>query len=411
MKVCVVGGDGRAHVLARVLARTADVVASPGNAGIEQSTSTPPTDLDADLFVISPEGPLVDGIADQLRAQGKLVFGPGADGARIEGSKAWMKDLLVDAGVPTAGHATFSDAEPAIAHLQTRTPPYIVKTDGLASGKGVLVTHDLADAAADVRAKLSGAAFGDAGRTVVIEDAMAGPELSVLAVTDGRTAVALDPAQDFKRSHDGDAGANTGGMGSYSPVPWLDPSIVDEVMKTAVQPTLDELVRRGIDYRGVLYCGLMLTDEGPKVVEYNCRFGDPEAQVVLPRFAGDLAAFLAEAAAGDLRSAPSFATDAAVDVVLAAEGYPGDTTVGDEISGVEAAAALPGVQVFHAGTRRTDDGRLVTAGGRILHVSALGPTLAEARRRAYEAADLVHWRGLHRRNDIAAAAAEEGAWS
>ena len=406
MKVVVVGGDGRAHVLTTVLARTAEVVASPGNPGIQQSTPTPPTELDADLFVISPEVPLVHGVADRLRAQGKLVFGPGADGAQLEGSKEWMKALLDEAGVPTARWCSFTEPDLAVAYLKDLAPPYVIKTDGLAAGKGVLVTMDLAEAADDVAAKLDGSAFGDSGRTVVIEEGMSGPELSLLVVTDGRELHCLAPAQDYKRVGDGDSGANTGGMGSFSPVPGVD-GLVEAAMATIVRPTLDTLRRRGIDYRGVLYAGLMLTADGPKVVEYNVRFGDPEAQVVLTRFAGDLAGYLAEAAAGDLRTEPAFVDDAAVNIALAAEGYPGPTRTGDVITGIDDAEALPGVHVFHAGTDRRDDGALVTAGGRVLHVTALAPTLGEARSRAYAAAAKISWTGMHHRSDIADIETEE----
>ena len=320
LKVCVVGSGGREHALAHVLARTASVVVTPGNPGIPGSVATDPLELSADLFVIGPEAPLVDGLADRLRAQGKLVFGPGADGALIEGSKAWMKELLVSAGVPTAAYQTFSADEEtaALSFLASLPAPYVVKTDGLAAGKGVLVTESLEEARAAVIAYLSGAAFGSAGERLVIEEYLAGPELSILAVCDGTRAVALAPAQDFKRIDDGDAGPNTGGMGAYSPVPIVDDHLVDEVMRTAVQPTLDALAERGIDYRGVLYAGLVLTDAGPKMLEYNCRFGDPESQVVLPRITSDLAELLAQAAAGEMTSLPTFSDDACVTVVCSA---------------------------------------------------------------------------------------------
>ncbi|MBV8160752.1 MAG: phosphoribosylamine--glycine ligase [Acidimicrobiia bacterium] len=408
MRVCVVGSGGREHALAHVLARTADVVVTPGNPGIPGSTSTPPEEVAADLYVIGPEGPLVAGLADRLRSASKLVFGPGADGARLEGSKAWMKQVLADAGVPTARHGAFRDLGPAVEFLKTLPGPYVVKTDGLAAGKGVLVTESLDEAAEDVGAKLSGSAFGDAGRVVVIEEGLSGPELSVLAVCDGTRAVALAPAQDFKRALDGDAGPNTGGMGAYSPVPSAGDDVVDEVMTDAVAPTLRALRAEGIDYRGVLYAGLMLTPAGPKVLEYNVRFGDPEAQVVLPRLSCDLAALLAEAADGALHSAPTFAADACVTVVLASEGYPAAPRTGDVIEGIEEASALPGVTVFCAGVGRDDAGRLVTAGGRVLDVTATGPSVHEARGRAYAAADRIRWPGRHHRTDIAAEAGRTG---
>jgi phosphoribosylamine---glycine ligase len=406
--VCVVGGGGREHALAEALARTAeDVVVTPGNAGIPGSTPAPPEEIDADLFVIGPEAPLVDGLSDRLRARGCSVFGPGADGARLEGSKAWMKQVLVDAGVPTARHAAFTEAEPAVAYLRALAPPYVVKTDGLAAGKGVLVTESIDEAVDDVAAKLAGRAFGDAGRTVVIEEGLSGPELSVLCVCDGTRAVPLAPAQDFKRLGDGDSGPNTGGMGAYSPVPVAGPEVVDVVVERAVEPTLAALRGRGIDYRGVLYAGLMLTADGPRVLEYNVRFGDPEAQVVLPRFAGDLAAFLAEAADGHLRSEPRFGNDAAVTVVAAAEGYPTEPRTGDVIEGLEGGGDLPGGRVYYAGVGRDDAGRLVTAGGRVLAVTAFGETIAVARNRAYDAIAHVSWSGMQYRYDIAAEAAKE----
>ncbi|MGH9188673.1 MAG: phosphoribosylamine--glycine ligase [Acidimicrobiales bacterium] len=407
MRVCVVGGAGREHALATVLGRTADVVVTPGNPGIPGSVATPPSEVDADLVVIGPEGPLVAGLADRLRAAGRLVFGPGADGARLEGSKAWMKDLLADAGVPTAGHGVFCAVEPALGFLKSLAPPYVVKTDGLAGGKGVLVTESLAEAADDVAAKLSGAAFGEAGRRVVIEEGLAGEEVSLLCLCDGTRAVPLAPAQDYKRLGDGGAGPNTGGMGAYSPVPAAGPDIVDEVMDRAVEPTLAALAARGIDYRGVLYAGIMLTAEGARVLEYNVRFGDPEAQVVLPRLDCDLAALLGEAAAGRLRSVPAFVEDAAVTVVLAAEGYPSTPRTGDVIEGLDEAARQPGVSVFCAGVDIDSSGRLVTAGGRVLAVTGTGADVAEARARSYAGAACVSWPGMHHRTDIAGPVAEE----
>ena len=401
MRVCVVGSGGREHALAHVLSRTADVVVTPGNPGIPGSTPTAPEDVAADLYVIGPEAPLVDGLADRLRADGRLVFGPGADGARLEGSKAWMKQVLADAGVPTARYGSFTELGDALEFLKSLPGPFVVKTDGLAAGKGVVVTESLDEAAEDVRAKLSGAAFGDAGRTVVIEEGLSGPELSVLAVCDGTDAVALAPAQDFKRALDGDAGPNTGGMGAYSPVPVAGGEVVDVVMERAVAPTLAALRKDGIDYRGVLYAGLMLTAEGPKVLEYNVRFGDPEAQVVLPRLSSDLSELLAQAASGSLKSNPEFVADACVTVVLASEGYPASPRTGDVIEGIDAASTVPGVTVFCAGVGSDDRGRLVTAGGRVLDVTATGATIAEARERAYTAVDRIHWPGRHHRTDIA----------
>ena len=416
MKVCVVGSGGREHALAHVLARTAEVVVTPGNPGIPGSTPAPATEIDADLFVVGPEVPLVDGLADRLRAQGKLVFGPGADGAHLEGSKAWMKQVLVEAGVPTARHGAFTEAAPALAYLETLPGLYVVKTDGLAAGKGVVVTESLVEARTVVADFLSGDAFGDAGRRVVIEEGLTGPELSVLAVCDGRRAVALAPAQDFKRVGDGDQGPNTGGMGAYSPVPVADDDVMAMVMERAVDPTLAALARQGIDYRGVLYAGLMLTPDGPKVIEYNVRFGDPEAQVVLPRMRSDLADLLARAASGALGDeVPTFVDDAAVTVVCAVEGYPRSPRVGDPIEGLDLAARVEGVSIFCAGVARADGGSvgeagpLVTAGGRVLDVTAIGPDIATARSRAYQAVACLSWPGMHVRSDIAASAAHDQA--
>ena len=401
MRIVVVGSGGREACLAAVLARTADVVVTPGNPGIPGSVATDPAALDADLFVVGPEQPLVDGLADRLRAAGKLVLGPGADGARLEGSKAFMKELVEAAGVPTARYATFTEVEPALAFLRTLPPPWVVKTDGLAAGKGVLVTHDLARAEADVREKLAGSSFGAAGQTVVIEEGMDGPEVSVFALCDGTRAVALEPAQDFKRVGDGETGPNTGGMGACSPLTWLPAGFTDDIVTRFVQPTLDELRRRGIDYRGVLYAGLMLTDDGPKLVEYNIRFGDPDSQVVLLRLTSDLAVHLAEAAAGELRTPPTFGADAAVLVVAAAEGYPGPVRSGDVIDGLDAARASEGATVLCAGVGVDDDGRLVTAGGRVLDVVGQGPDITTARTRAYAALGAITWPGLLHRTDIA----------
>ena len=404
-RVLVVGGGGREAALAQVLGRTADeVVVTPGNPGIPGSTGPGPDpgDIEADLVVVGPEVPLVAGLADRLRARGRLVLGPGADGARLEGSKAWMKDVLEAAGVPTARSAAFTEPAPAVAFLRRLGPPYVVKTDGLAAGKGVLVTPDRGEAEADVRAKLAGTSFGEAGRTVVIEEGLVGRELSLLAVCDGERAVPLAPARDHKRVGDGDTGPNTGGMGAFSPVPGVSDGLVGEVMERAVLPTLAVLRRRDVDYRGVLYAGLMLTEEGPKVIEFNVRFGDPEAQVVLPRLRTDLVALCGEAAAGRLRTEPSFTDEAAVTVGCASKGYPTSSTAGDVIDGVEAAAALPGVSVHCAGVDRDGDGRLVTAGGRVLFVTALGPDVGTARQRAYDAVDRVSFPGMHFRKDIAA---------
>ncbi len=458
----MVGGGGREHALALALARTAEVVVCRSGSGLRPGsgsaahlepgsdtafgsaaagagtaaptgpvrtgregailavesplagvvpgghrvivTDAPPEEVDAGLVIIGPEQPLVDGLADRLRAWGRLVFGPGADGAQLEGSKAFMKHLLSDAGVPTARFGVFDEVAEAVAFLRELDGPWVVKTDGLAAGKGVLVTEDRDEAEADVRAKLSGAAFGDAGRTVVIEEGLVGRECSLLVVTDGTRVVPLPVARDAKRIGDGDTGPNTGGMGAFSPVPDVDDRLVDRVLDEAVEPTLAALRRRGIDYRGVLYAGLMLTADGPRMLEYNVRFGDPETQVVLPRVDDDLAGLLAEAAAGRLRSEPAVSPDAAVCVVLAAGNYPGAPRTGDVIEGIDAVAALPGVTVVHAGTVLDPEGAVRTAGGRVLGVVGRGADLADARRRAYGACERLDWPGMQYRHDIAAAA-------
>lgn len=403
MRVCVIGSGGREHALAHVLGRSAEVVVTPGNPGIPGSVDTPPRSVEADLYVVGPEAPLVEGLADALRNDGRRVFGPGGAGAQLEGSKAWMKDLLALAGVPTARYGSFREEGPAVEFLRSLPGPWVVKTDGLAAGKGVLVASTFEEAVADVRAKLSGESFGTAGRTVVIEEALVGPELSVLAICDGKRAVPLAPAQDFKRVGDGDEGPNTGGMGAYSPVPSVGKDVMGEVMDRFVEPTIAELRRREIDYRGVLYAGFMLTPEGPKLLEYNVRFGDPEAQVVLPRLASDLVDLLGEAASGHLHSEPSFVDDAAVTVIMASEGYPTSVRTGDVIEGIPAAEAT-GATVFCAGVGADDEGRLVTGGGRVLAVTGTGESLGKAREQAYAAAKLIHWPGEHHRSDIAGSA-------
>ena len=398
----MVGSGGREAALALALSRTADeVVVTPGNPGIPGSVATPAEDLDGDLFVIGPEAPLVDGLADRLRAAGRLVLGPGADGARLEGSKRWMKEVVTAAGVPTARYGAFDELDPALDFLRGLPGPYVIKTDGLAAGKGVLVTADLAEAEADVRQKLSGEAFGAAGTSVVIEEALRGREVSVFAVCDGRRAVALAPAQDFKRVGDGDRGPNTGGMGAYCPVPWLPEGFADDVLRRFIDPTLAELGRRGIDYRGVLYAGLMVTDEGPALVEYNVRFGDPDGQVVLLRIVSDLTALLASAAAGDLDGEVVYDDGAAVLVVAAAEGYPISPRTGDRIAGVEQARAVEGATVLLASVGEGDGGALTTAGGRVVDVVGQGPDLGAARTVAYQSLGHLSWPGLHHRTDIA----------
>jgi phosphoribosylamine--glycine ligase len=413
VKVCVVGTGGREHALAHVLSRTAEVVVTPGNPGMAppiEVTDAPVEEIEADLYVIGPEAPLVDGLADRLRAMGRAVMGPGTDGALLEGSKAFMKEVLTAAGVPTARYAAFDrlETEAALAFLETLPGPWVIKTDGLAAGKGVLVARSLAEAKADVRGKLSGASFGDAGRNIVIEEGLVGEECSLLVLCDGTTAVPLVPAQDFKRIGDGDVGPNTGGMGAYAPMPHVGPHVVAEIMKVAVEPLVAELRRRGIDYRGVLYAGLMLGPSGPSVIEYNVRFGDPETQVVLPLLSCDAAELFLAVAEGRLAElpAPTFFDAAAVCVVLAAPGYPERPRTGGVISGLEpdgqSSAHVEGTTVFHAGTgRHVSTGPFRTTGGRVLGVTAVAPDLAQARANAYAAAEPIEWEGVLCRSDIA----------
>ena len=413
-RACVVGGGAREHALAHVLSRTADVVVTPGSDGIAadgiEVSSRSPLEVDADLVVVGPEQPLVDGLADRLRASGRLVVGPGAAGARLEGSKSFMKEVLAAAGVPSARYGAFDDIAAATAFIEALGGTVVVKTDGLAAGKGVLVTDDLDEAVADATAKLDGTSFGDAGRRVVVEEGLAGDECSLLVLVDGATAVPLAPARDYKRLCDGDRGPNTGGMGAVSPAPGVDDALTARLMREAVGPTLDELHRRGIAYCGVLYAGVMVTVDGPRLLEYNVRFGDPEAQVVLPRLAEDAYELLCAVAAGTLGgAAPCFVDDAAVTVVLAAPGYPEQPSIGQVISGLgddgQLAGRPEGVHVYHGATRR-DRGRFVTAGGRAMSVTGFGATVRDARARVYDAVDAIRFDGRQARTDVAAVPAE-----
>jgi phosphoribosylamine--glycine ligase len=408
----VVGSGAREHALVRALRRDPqvnEVHVAPGNAGIAQDAHVHPVDaldgeavadlavsLGADLVIIGPEAPLVAGVADAVRARGIACFGPSADAARLEGSKAFAKEVMAAAGVPTARPAVCGSVAEVEAAFDDLGAPYVVKDDGLAAGKGVVVTEDRAEALDHARACL------DAGSAVVVEEYLDGPEVSLFAITDGVTVVPLRPAQDFKRVGDGDAGPNTGGMGAYSPLPWAPDDLVDETMRTVLQPTVDEMRRRGTPFAGLLYAGLALTSKGMRVVEFNARFGDPETQVVLARLDSSLADLLMGAATGTLADVaePAWSDDAAVCVVIAAEGYPDSPVTGGVITGLAEADGLDGVDVLHAGTR-TEGGDIVASGGRVLSVVGRASTLAEARERAYAAVALIDLPGSHHRSDIA----------
>ena len=410
MRVLVVGGGAREHALVRALLAdpvVGDVLAAPGNAGMAAEVGTHPLDVGdpvavadlargvaADLVVVGPEVPLVAGAADAVRAEGIACFGPSAAAARLEGSKAFAKEVMAAAGVPTARSAVCTSPAEAAAALDDLGPTYVVKDDGLAAGKGVVVTDDR-DAAV---------AHAASCERVVVEEFLDGPEVSLFAVTDGTTVLPLAPAQDFKRVGDGDTGPNTGGMGAYSPLPWAPPRLVDEVLASVLQPTVDEMARRGTPFTGLLYAGLALTSRGVRVIEFNARFGDPETQVVLARLRTPLGALLHAAAGGRLDEvgALEWSPSAAVTVVVAAKGYPEAPRTGDVVSGLAEAAAVEGADVLHAGTAFDGLGRVVSAGGRVLSVVGVGADVRLARESAYAAVARVRLDGAHHRRDIAA---------
>jgi phosphoribosylamine---glycine ligase len=419
VKVLVIGSGAREHALVKALSvdPVVDaVVVAPGNPGMDTVALCEPLPggrLDGeavvelarrhevDLVVVGPEAPLVAGVADTVREAGIPVFGPSAEAARLEGSKAFAKEVMAAADVPTALAHLCTTVEEVAESLDALGPPYVVKDDGLAAGKGVVVTHDRDEAIAHGRACLA-----KQGGRVVVEEFLDGPEVSLFCVCDGRTVVPLAPVQDFKRVADEDEGPNTGGMGAYSPLDWLPPVVADEVVTRVAQPTVDERARRGTPFTGLLYIGLAITRRGPRVIEFNVRFGDPETQVVLARLETPLGRLLHAAATGQLDSVEAlrWSDQHAVTVVVAAHNYPGTPRTGDPITGLDDLSGVPSAYVLHAGTARDDDGTLVSAGGRVLSVVALGDSLAQARERVYEAVDHVALEGSHHRTDIALAA-------
>ncbi len=417
MRILVVGTGGREHALLWKLRRdapSAELFATQPNAGmasLARPVPIAPGDVEAltgwaasqriDLAVVGPEAPLAAGIADRFRKKGVPVFGPSAEAARIEASKAFAKDLMTEAGIPTAGHRTFTDAEQAVAFIRESGAPIVVKASGLAAGKGAVVCATVEEAEAAVSSMLHDRAFGEAGREVVIEEFMEGEELSVFAVTDGEEALLLLSAQDHKRIGEGDTGLNTGGMGAYAPVSLATPAILLEAREKILVPTLRALAAKGCPFKGLLYAGLMLTKDGPKVVEFNCRFGDPETQAILPLLDSSLLELFAEVAeGGSLKGRePRFRAETAVTTVLASEGYPGDYPKGRTIDIPAAVSDDPDVMVFHAGTQLAGD-RVVTSGGRVMTVTGIGATLAEAASRSREAAASIRFDGKQFRRDI-----------
>jgi phosphoribosylamine---glycine ligase len=422
----IIGSGGREHVLGWALSKSAQagkLLFAPGNAGTarlpqaenvavgaEDSNALVKLALERrpDLVVIGPEVPLAQGLADQLREAGLVVFGPGAVGAQLEASKSWAKNFMQRHNIPTAAQATFETTEPALAYLEQQPGPFVIKADGLAAGKGVLVTPDRAEASHFIQEALSGQLFGTSGSRILIEEFMSGVEVSVLALCDtvSQTIIPLEPACDYKRAYDGDAGPNTGGMGVYSPPGFMTPDLRQQIDTQVLQPTLAGLVAEEIDYRGIAYAGLMITAEGPKVIEFNCRFGDPETQVLLPRLQSDLLELLELTAKGQLSAAPAlqWLSGASVGIVLAAEGYPGPYTKGQPVHDCDAFDQAEDLFLFHAGTTLNSAGQVVTNGGRVFNLVALGSDIGVARQRVYNTLGTTSFgfANMRYRTDIAA---------
>ncbi len=418
VRILVVGSGGREHALAWKLAqssRVPELISAPGNPGMAEVGPTVPVPADdlpgltrlaedesVDLVVIGPEAPLVNGLTDVLRESGIPVFGPLKAAAEIEGSKVFCRELARRHDVPMAEGESFDDPGAALDYARTISRPIVVKAEGLAAGKGVIICADLPEAGTAIDNIMRERVFGDSGERVVVEEFLEGRETSIFCLTDGVSRIVLEPAQDYKRARDDDEGLNTGGMGSYSPVPWLSQDVRRQAIDEIVMPLLDGLEAEGRPYEGCLYCGLMITDKGPRLIEVNCRFGDPETQVLLPRLRTDLAQLLEACATGNLGSQTvEWSDEACVSVAMASGGYPEEYRTGVPIEGIEAAEGLGDVVVFHAGTSRHTDGRLVSAGGRVLNVSAWGASISAARDRAYEAVRAIHMDGAHARSDIA----------
>lgn len=425
LNILIIGSGGREHALADAIKRSphcAKLFCAPGNAGIEDVATCLPIAVEAhaaildacathhiDFVVIGPEGPLVAGLADKLRAQNILTFGPSQAAAALEGSKGFMKDLCKKMGVRTAAYQRFKQADQARAYVRTQPMPIVIKADGLAAGKGVVIAQTIEEALAAITQAMEQKVFGASGAELVIEEFLVGEEVSFFALSDGNNAVAFGSAQDHKAAYDGDKGPNTGGMGAYAPAALITPAMTEQIMKTIIQPVVDGMRAAGCPFSGVLFAGLMMTATGPAVIEFNARFGDPETQVIFSRLKSDALQVLMAVAEGKLdRITLEWRNEAAVCVVMAAKGYPGDYRKGTVINGLDDAATVPYTQVLHAGTQRSPDGKLLAQGGRVLGVLGRGQTVAEAQNRAYQAVDRIKWPEGFCRRDIAWRAIKRG---